>query len=100
MANEGLVERPFPSTTFAWRRVMVGRPAGGQQANGPKGRRWFGLSRADWRKPITIKVKYRGGAQAWFEIHARGSMGRFEGATSLVDVLAEITRQDLDPPPK
>jgi hypothetical protein len=42
------------------------------------------------RDPLSITVKYRGGPEAWYEIHARGSMGRFPGYVSLHDALSEI----------
>ena len=35
-------------------------------------------------------MKYRGGAAAWYEVRARGSVGRFHGATALHDVMREI----------
>lgn len=39
---------------------------------------------------MTITIKYRGGAECWYEIRARGSLGRFHGATALHDVMREI----------
>jgi hypothetical protein len=72
---------------------MVRPPAGGQDA-APKARRWYHRPRADWRNPTTVTMRYRGGAAGWVEVRARGSVGRFHGATAIVDVLAEITQQD------
>jgi hypothetical protein len=42
--------------------------------------------------PITVSVSYRGGPEAWYEVHARGSVGRFPGYVALHDVMAEINR--------
>jgi hypothetical protein len=37
-------------------------------------------------------MSYRGGAEAWVEVHARGSHGFFPGDRALVDVLWEVTQ--------
>lgn len=66
------------------------RPAGGQQHSAPKAPRWFGRAKRDPREPLTIKVKYRGGEECWYEVHARGSIGRFPGSVALHDVMREI----------
>jgi len=88
-------EQTFPSTTYEWRRVKMSRPAGGQTGSRPKGGRWWFLSRYDWRKPLALTVKYRGGAEGWFEVHSRGGIGRFPGHACIYDVMREITRQDV-----
>lgn len=54
------------------------------------GARWSRFSRLRPRDRITLTIQYRGGAEAWYEIEARGSMGRFVGVTSLHDVMREI----------
>lgn len=94
MAQAGTTYGRSPSTTWEWKKVKIRRPAGGQQARGPKGRRWYGRSRWDPREPLTLKVSYRGGEECWYEVHSRGSMGRFHGATALHDVMREIHQVD------
>lgn len=79
-----------PSTTSAWRYGKIRRPAGGQGDSGPKGHRWRRLPPRNAREPLTIKVKYRGGPEAWVEIHARGDVGRYPGHAYLVDVLSDL----------
>lgn len=69
-------------------------PAGGQQAPGAKRRRWYGALPRNPREPLTIKISYRGGPEAWYEIHARGSIGRFPGVTCLHDVMRTINQSD------
>lgn len=83
-----------PSTAWTWKRVKVRRPAGGQQAPGAKRRRWHGSLPRNPREPLTIKVSYRGGGECWYEIHARGSMGRFPGITALHDVMRVINQTE------
>lgn len=80
----------FTSTTWTWKQVRVGPTAGGQRTRGPKVRRWFGRSKRNPREPLTIKVKFRGGAECWYEVHARGEVGRFPGYVALHDVMSEI----------
>lgn len=86
-------ERPFPSTTWAWKRVKIAPPPEAREADGRKPGRWFRLPPWPPRRPLTISVKYRGGPECWYEVHARGSVGRFPGVTALDDVMREITRR-------
>jgi hypothetical protein len=51
----------------------------------------------DRRKPLTLTISYRGGPEQWFEIHARGSIGRFPGYVALSDVMAAIYGEDQSP---
>jgi hypothetical protein len=83
-------EQPFASTTWRFERVKITAPLQRPASASAAGRRWWLLSRRDPRKPITITIKYRGGSQAWYEVRARGSLGRFHGATALHDVMSEI----------
>lgn len=86
-------EQPFSSTTWTWKRVKIARPAGGHSDSAAQPLRWYRLPPWPLRRPMTLSVKYRGGAEAWYEIHARGSSGRFVGSTALHDVMREISRQ-------
>ena len=74
------------------------RPAGGHDAVGRKAARWFHLPLRDRRKPLTLTISYRGGPECWYEVHARGSIGRFPGYAALHDVMNEI--YGVDRPPK
>lgn len=68
----------------------VRRRPKGQQDSRPKGGRWSRRAKVNPRDPLTISVKFRGGPECWYEIHARGSMGRFPGYVSLHDAMHEI----------
>lgn len=84
-------EQTFRSTTWEWKRVKVSRAPQASEDRRPKGGRWFHLPPWEWRRrPLHITVKYRGGPEAWFEVHARGSMGRFPGHVSLFDAISEV----------
>lgn len=80
------------STTWGWKRVKISPTAGGQRARVAKPPRWYKLPRRDPRQPLSITVSYRGGQECWYEVHARGSIGRFPGHVALHDVMSEITR--------
>lgn len=78
------------SPRWEYRRVMVRRSAGGQKAPHPKGGRFFGRPPRNPREPLTISVKYRGGPECWYEIHARGCVARFPGYVSIHEIMDEI----------
>jgi hypothetical protein len=80
------------STRWEWRQVKIGRAAGGQKAREPKARRWFHRSKRNPREPLSLTIKYRGGAECWYEVHARGEVGRFPGVVALHDVMSEINQ--------
>lgn len=96
-SNNAQTNTRSESTTFEWKRVKMRRPAGGHTKTQPKaGHSYFRrLSPWNWRRqPITLAVKYRGGSECWFEIHARGGTLRVPGVVALVDVVKEIANQD------
>jgi len=83
-------EHLFASTTWEWKKVRMRRPAGGHSDSAAKPLRWRFRSPWDKRRPLTLTVTFRGGAEAWVEVHARGSAGRFPGHVALIDVLEEV----------
>lgn len=91
-ASEGGSEHLFGSTRWETRRVKIARPPEAMTAQRPTGLRWRRLPRIDWRKPQHLTISYRGGAEAWVEVHARGDLGRYPGHTAIIDILADITR--------
>lgn len=83
-------ERAFPSTTFGWKYVKLSRPAEGQRAVRSTSKGFRRLPRWPMRKPLPLTIKYRGGPEAWVEIHSRGEIARFPGNTAIYDVLCRI----------
>lgn len=81
-----------PSTYVAYKRVIVrGHPA--RRANRPAQQgRFSGLTRRNHRDRLTITLRYKGGAEGWWIIEARGRVGAFPSGMALVDVMAEINR--------
>lgn len=94
VASVGGSEQPFGSTDWEWRKVKVTRAPQARATTRRRRGRWFHLPPWNPREPLTLKVKYRGGSEAWIEIHSRGGMGRFPGNVALYDVLREIWRLD------
>jgi hypothetical protein len=45
------------------------------------------------RDRITITVAYRGGAEAWFEVSARGKRVFRPGGIALIDLMREICNE-------
>lgn len=67
--------------------------AGTASKSAPKARRWGGLVRRSGREALTIRVTYRGGAEAWYLVEARGRSGVFTGVRSLHEVMQEVNNE-------
>lgn len=89
--SEGDSEQTFGSTRFEFRRVKITRAPQARTTSAPQALRWRRLPRRDWRKPLTLTISYRGGAEAWVEIHARGDIGRYPGSAQIIDILGDMT---------
>lgn len=90
MHGQSTPEHTFESTTFAWKYVKVAGPAGGQKPERSSSRGFRRLPRWPMRKPLSLTMKYRGGAECWVEVHSRGEIARFPGNTAVYDVLCRI----------
>lgn len=77
-----------PSTTWTWRRVKLRRPAGGQGDSAADRRHPSALRKRNPREPLQVRVVYRGGPEAWWELSARGVTIRRPGSCALHDVLS------------
>lgn len=42
------------------------------------------------RERLTITVSYRGGPECWYEVRARGSIGRFPGHVCIHDLMSDV----------
>lgn len=80
------------STTWAYKKVKLRGPARTGQHDRRKPGRFSGLTRRDPKSVLTITVAYKGGAEAWWTIQARGRIAAFPGHMALHDVMAEINR--------
>lgn len=79
-----------PSTRYEFRRVRIGRPAGGQLDSSAKPRPLQRLPRRNPREVLHLTVKHRGGPESWWEFHVRGTIVRRPGYTSLDDLFLDI----------
>ncbi len=78
----------MPSTTFGWRKVKIAsRPQGHKQA-APQAPPLASRKRTDG--PITLTVEWRGGAEDWWLVKARGRRWVFPGHRQLTDVLLDV----------
>jgi hypothetical protein len=81
-----------PSTTWGWKRVKMARPPEAIAGTRPKaGLSWF-RRLPPWqpRRPLTLRITYRGGPEAWYEVHTRGGTIRRPGHVALHDLMREI----------
>lgn len=92
MADEDVANNRTASTTWGWRYVKI-RTA--PQAKEHRERSESALhSLLMWprRKPMTLTIKWRGGAECWYEIRARGRTIRRPGCVALDDIMADLGR--------
>lgn len=74
-----------PSTTWVWeRRKVRAAPTGPAARRAKPGLK--SLSQRDPRQPVTITITYRGGAECWWELRARGQIVRLPGHLAVHDV--------------
>ena len=79
-----------PSTRWEWRQVKVRPTAGGQKDARRRRGRFFGLPPRNPRQPLTLTIKFRGGPECWYEVHARGQIVRYPGVRCLHEIMDEI----------
>lgn len=94
-------EHPFPSTTFAWRRVKIDPPpkATGHSASkaSPSGRRATkrrSMQMREARELHLIGVKYRGGPSCFWELTYGAHVIRVDGGIALHDALRFLFKLD------
>lgn len=85
------------STTYELEDVKIRRPRRGQgrsvsEANSTRG--WRGLARLDWRKPITVTMRYQHGAEPYVEVRCRGRSYAYPWDVSILDVLRDVNNRN------
>jgi hypothetical protein len=80
----------IPSTTWKWSTRTIRVPAGGHKQEPAEGSPTKRLYERERRKPLTVVVTYRGGAECWWELRARGKVVRMPGVMALHDVLSQF----------
>lgn len=71
---------------------MRGPRPEGHVAAGGRPSRFSGLDRRRPESRLTLTISYKGGAEAWWLVEARGRSATFPGHRALHDVMAEINR--------
>lgn len=84
-----------PSTTWEYRKVKISRRLQGSAGASAGGRPPKRLARRDPHERLSIVVKYRGGAEAWWLVEARGERYTFPGHLAMHDVLMFISDGNL-----
>ena len=82
----------LPSTTWEWRQVRIRRPPEAHSGSQPKAGFWKRFPKRNPREPLKISVSYRGGPECWYEVHARGSVGRYPGYRSIHEIMSDINQ--------
>lgn len=87
-----------PSTTRWHFEDSLRRAPARMGTAGPPGPSIWALRSRDPRKSLDLQIRWQGGAEALYEITARGWKWTFPGDLSVHDVLRWINRQDAQPP--
>ncbi len=90
MRTNPVDEQVFPSTTWAWKQVKMKPPPAGHNGARAKRGRWRHLAQWPRTRKLQVTVTYRGGAESWWLIEARGSQGAFPGHAALEDVMSQV----------
>lgn len=88
MPSEPCSEQPFPSTTFVWKKTKIKQRPAGQSTVRRRRSGFLSLARWPRTRPLRLTVTYRGGAEAWWLVEARGVKQHFPGHLALEDVLS------------
>lgn len=81
------------STTWTPKVDRMRRTPAGRATSPQAPSRWYKVGRRDPKRPLDIKITYRGGSEAWWLVEARGRHGVFPGHMALHDVMREINGQ-------
>lgn len=92
MTIDPLAAAGLASTTFEFKQVRIVKRPQGPSNTAAEGRP--PLNRRNARDAITLTVKYRGGAEGWWEVKARGREWRFPGVYALHDVMRVVLNLD------
>lgn len=85
-------EQSFPSTYWEWKRVKMRRPPEARREPPQSGVHISSRPPRNPREPLKITISYRGGPEAWYEIHTRGCVLRFPGVVALHDAMSKINQ--------
>lgn len=83
---------PSTSEVYRWAKILTAPKAPTKQPR--RALRRPSLPRWDRRNALTITVRYRGGAEGWYEVRARGRVFRTVGSLALHDVMTSIYEGD------
>jgi len=75
-----------PSTTWEYRKVKISRRLQGSAAERPKGSSGGKRPHVDPKTPHSIRITYRGGAEAWWKIEYQGEVFVAPGHMAIHDV--------------
>lgn len=87
---EADTEQAFASQRFVWRKVKIAHPAGGQGTARRSRRSFLRLAPQPRTRPVRLTVTWRGGAEGWWFVEARGEHQAFPGHWCLEDVMARV----------
>lgn len=78
------------SPTLEWEFGKIRRRPQRQRDSAKHRQLWRRMSRRNPSAPLTITVEWRGGAEAWVRVSARGSYRNYPGYASIADVVLDI----------
>lgn len=88
-------ERTFASTTWRWKKVKLPGPSHPQGIASPQATPSRGFRKRDATREVTLRVRYKGGAESSWLVSTPEFRWRFPGHLCLDDVLMVATGQRL-----
>lgn len=82
-----------PSATWIPQPARMRGSRRGAKQDGARRASFKLLRRRNPKDPLTLRIRYRGGAEAWWLIEARGTHQAFPGHLCLHDVLSAVNGQ-------
>lgn len=89
-SQAGIPNTSTPSFRYGWIYGKIAKPPEALASTSPKAPFWRKLTRWNPRDPLTLTVTYRGGAECWIEVKARGRLGRYPGHVAIYEVLRDV----------
>ena len=88
--RDDYIEQAFPSTDWVWESRKIKRHSPPHQGSANAVSSAPRLAVRDRWSPLTITLIYRGGAEAWYQIRARGRVWHFPGHLCLHDCIEAV----------
>lgn len=78
------------SPTCEWEIAKIRRRPQRQAGSAKRRQLWARMSRRNPTQPLAVQLEWRGGAEAWVRVAARGSYRNYPGYATIADIVLDI----------